>query len=154
MAAQLAAAKKEVDTARSSANKAQQELSAERHSRMEAEKLVAELRQRLDNLKGSRAPVAGAGASGSGKRPATTSGSVASTRSGNGASGSGPTVAAAALAPEMGAGEVAEQQKEALDPVPASPAAAATSGRKSGASPRKSGKRAAAGPNKGFGAGK
>lgn len=129
-----------------------QELSAERHSRMEAEKLVAELRQRLDNLRNSRQPAA------SGKKPATTSGKI------DRSSGSGPTVAAAALAPaapvtqDQGQGDAHQegvQQREVLAAVPAAPLAA-SAGRKSGSgSPRKSGKRAAtgkaAGPSKGFG---
>lgn len=48
---QLQAARKEVDAARTSAAATQQELNEERRSRLAAEKLVAELRSKLDAVK-------------------------------------------------------------------------------------------------------
>lgn len=55
--AQLTSARTEVNAARTSAQATQQELNEERRSRIAAEKLVAELRSKLDSVKAQAAAV-------------------------------------------------------------------------------------------------
>jgi uncharacterized membrane protein len=90
--AQLAAVRADMDQARSSADAAQQELSEERRSRLAAEKLVAELRSKLDSVKAQAAtgaPAAAAPAAGE-------AAAAAAAESGNGETFKVPAAAGAA----------------------------------------------------------
>jgi hypothetical protein len=104
--AQLAAARADMDQARSSAESAQQELCDERRSRLAAEKLVAELRTKLDSVKAQAASGAAAPSAATSPEPGAAPEAAAAVgpaaESGNGESFKVPAGAGAAAGGKKG----------------------------------------------------